>query len=174
MHEIAPAHARAPRSPRAVPRARRAARPRLPGPQLHGRHRRPCRQRQDGAAAGPLPRAPRHAQPGRRHQRHLHARGRRVPRRGTRRSRDRIRAVETGGCPHAAIREDISHNLVALEELMEDVRPEPAARRERRRQPGRAVQPRARGLHDLRHRRVRRRQDPAQGRTRASRSPTCW
>ena len=37
---------------------------------------------------------------------------------------DRIRAVETGGCPHAAIREDISHNLVALEELMEDIRPE--------------------------------------------------
>src|SRR3984893_14877264 len=36
---------------------------------------------------------------------------------------NRIRAVETGGCPHAAIREDISHNLVALEELMEDVRP---------------------------------------------------
>jgi len=35
----------------------------------------------------------------------------------------RIRAVETGGCPHAAIREDISHNLVALEELMEDVQP---------------------------------------------------
>ena len=29
----------------------------------------------------------------------------------------RIRAVETGGCPHAAIREDISANLVALEEL---------------------------------------------------------
>ena len=27
----------------------------------------------------------------------------------------RIRAVETGGCPHAAIREDISHNLVALD-----------------------------------------------------------
>ena len=36
---------------------------------------------------------------------------------------NRIRAVETGGCPHAAIREDISHNLVALEALMEDVRP---------------------------------------------------
>ena len=30
---------------------------------------------------------------------------------------DRIRAVETGGCPHAAIREDISANLQALEEL---------------------------------------------------------
>jgi urease accessory protein len=29
----------------------------------------------------------------------------------------RIRAVETGGCPHAAIREDISANLNALEEL---------------------------------------------------------
>jgi urease accessory protein len=35
----------------------------------------------------------------------------------------RIRAVETGGCPHAAIREDISHNLGALEELMDEVRP---------------------------------------------------
>ena len=29
----------------------------------------------------------------------------------------RIRAVETGGCPHAAIREDISSNLLALEDL---------------------------------------------------------
>lgn len=32
---------------------------------------------------------------------------------------DRIRAVETGGCPHAAIREDISLNLDALEQLQE-------------------------------------------------------
>ncbi len=32
---------------------------------------------------------------------------------------DRIIGVETGGCPHAAIREDISLNLQALEELME-------------------------------------------------------
>jgi urease accessory protein len=31
---------------------------------------------------------------------------------------DRIRAVETGGCPHAAIREDITPNLLALEALM--------------------------------------------------------
>jgi len=30
---------------------------------------------------------------------------------------DRIRAVETGGCPHAAIREDVTANLLALEEL---------------------------------------------------------
>lgn len=36
----------------------------------------------------------------------------------------RIRAVETGGCPHAAIREDISHNLLALEELMRAYRPD--------------------------------------------------
>jgi urease accessory protein len=35
-----------------------------------------------------------------------------------------IRAVETGGCPHAAIREDISHNLDALEQLTAEVRPE--------------------------------------------------
>jgi urease accessory protein len=39
-------------------------------------------------------------------------------------SPERIRAVETGGCPHAAIREDISHNLDALEQLMTDVSPE--------------------------------------------------
>jgi urease accessory protein len=37
---------------------------------------------------------------------------------------DRIRAVETGGCPHAAIREDISANLLALEELHAKFRPE--------------------------------------------------
>ena len=35
-----------------------------------------------------------------------------------------IRAVETGGCPHAAIREDITPNLDALEQLMKDVSPE--------------------------------------------------
>ncbi len=39
--------------------------------------------------------------------------------------KERIRAVETGGCPHAAVREDISHNLVALEELMDQVKPVP-------------------------------------------------
>jgi urease accessory protein len=35
-----------------------------------------------------------------------------------------IRAVETGGCPHAAIREDISPNLLALEDLMASMQPE--------------------------------------------------
>lgn len=32
-------------------------------------------------------------------------------------SPDRIRGVETGGCPHTAIREDASMNLAAVEEL---------------------------------------------------------
>jgi urease accessory protein len=36
----------------------------------------------------------------------------------------RIRAVETGGCPHAAIREDISSNLLALEELHDCFKPQ--------------------------------------------------
>ena len=37
---------------------------------------------------------------------------------------ERIRAVETGGCPHAAIREDIPANLLALEELQQKFQPE--------------------------------------------------
>src|SRR5216684_8497369 len=37
---------------------------------------------------------------------------------------ERIRAVETGGCPHAAVRDDISHNLVMLERLMAEFRPD--------------------------------------------------
>ncbi|MEM6458561.1 MAG: urease accessory protein UreG [Planctomycetota bacterium] len=37
---------------------------------------------------------------------------------------ERIRAVETGGCPHAAIREDVTPNLVALEQLTAEHRPE--------------------------------------------------
>ena len=37
---------------------------------------------------------------------------------------ERIRAVETGGCPHTAIRDDISPNLVALDGLMASVSPE--------------------------------------------------
>lgn len=38
-------------------------------------------------------------------------------------SPQRIRAVETGGCPHAAIREDITANMLALEQLTADVQP---------------------------------------------------
>merc|ERR1719188_1630635 len=37
----------------------------------------------------------------------------------------RVVAVETGGCPHAAIREDITGNLTALEGLAKDVKPKP-------------------------------------------------
>lgn len=37
---------------------------------------------------------------------------------------ERIRAVETGGCPHAAIREDISANLLALEDLHRRFKPD--------------------------------------------------
>lgn len=35
----------------------------------------------------------------------------------------RIRAVETGACPHTAIRDDISANLLAVEELEEEFAP---------------------------------------------------
>jgi urease accessory protein len=38
-------------------------------------------------------------------------------------SRDRIRGVETGGCPHTAIREDASINLVAISELEQQLAP---------------------------------------------------
>ena len=37
---------------------------------------------------------------------------------------ERIRAVETGGCPHTAIRDDVTPNLVALDELMRAFHPE--------------------------------------------------
>ena len=36
---------------------------------------------------------------------------------------ERIKAVETGACPHTAIRDDISANLEALEDLEEEVGP---------------------------------------------------
>jgi urease accessory protein len=37
---------------------------------------------------------------------------------------ERIRAVETGGCPHTAIRDDISPNMVALDSLMRALHPQ--------------------------------------------------
>lgn len=36
---------------------------------------------------------------------------------------DRIRAVETGACPHTAIRDDITMNLIAVEDLERDFAP---------------------------------------------------
>ena len=38
--------------------------------------------------------------------------------------RERIKAVETGGCPHTAVRDDISQNLEALDRLMHAFRPD--------------------------------------------------
>jgi urease accessory protein len=37
---------------------------------------------------------------------------------------ERIAAVETGGCPHTAVRDDISQNLDALDRLMQAFRPD--------------------------------------------------
>ena len=39
-------------------------------------------------------------------------------------SAERIAAVETGGCPHTAVRDDISQNLEALDRLMAAFRPD--------------------------------------------------
>src|SRR5688572_16729402 len=39
-------------------------------------------------------------------------------------SADRIAAVETGGCPHTAVRDDVSQNLEALSVLMERFAPD--------------------------------------------------
>jgi urease accessory protein len=36
---------------------------------------------------------------------------------------ERIRAVETGACPHTAIRDDVSQNLIAVEDLEHDFAP---------------------------------------------------
>ena len=82
---------------------------------------------------------------GRGDQRHLHDRGRRLPARATASSPPSAsRAVETGCCPHTAIRDDITANLDAVEDLEARHGPaRPGARRERRRQPHRHVQPRA-------------------------------
>ena len=88
---------------------------------------------------------------------------------------ERIAGVETGGCPHTAIREDASINLAAVAEMRKkfpDARP--GADRIRRRQPGGDLLARARRPHDLRDRRRRRRQDPVARAAPASPAPTCW
>ena len=57
---------------------------------------------------------------------------------------DRIMGVETGGCPHTAIREDASINLEAIDRMLVQLsRRRHRLRRERRRQPRRHLQPRA-------------------------------
>ena len=88
---------------------------------------------------------------------------------------ERIVGVETGGCPHTAIREDASINLDAVDGLtrrfpqldlviIESGGDNLAA----------TFSPELADLTHLRHRRGRRRQDPAQGRAPASPGPTCW
>ena len=81
---------------------------------------------------------------------------------------DRIIGVQTGGCPHTAIREDASMNFDALDELTARAsRSRPRVSRKRRRQPGGELQPGARGRVDLRRStsraatRFRERADPA-------------
>ena len=69
---------------------------------------------------------------------------------------ERIVGVETGGCPHTAIREDASINLAAVDELVQPL-PRPRHRPDRvgRRQPLGHLLARARRPHALRHRRLR-------------------
>ncbi len=77
---------------------------------------------------------------------------------------ERIMGVETGGCPHTAIREDASINLAAVAEMRAQVpgaRPDPD--RIGRRQSGRHLQPRARRPHHLRDRRRAGREIPRKG-----------
>ena len=80
---------------------------------------------------------------------------------------ERIMGVETGGCPHTAIREDASINLAAVADMR---RRFPGARRHPdrigRRQSRRHLLARARRSDDLCHRRLRRRENPAQRRPR--------
>ena len=86
---------------------------------------------------------------------------------------ERILGVETGACPHTAVREDPSMNLAAVED-MEAKFPDTdvVLHRERRRQPDADLQPGAGRLLHLRHRRRGRRQDPAQERPGHLASPT--
>ena len=80
---------------------------------------------------------------------------------------ERVAGVETGGCPHTAIREDVSMNAHAIEEMaallpdLDIVFVESGGDNL-----ARDLQPRAGGQLHLRHRRGRGRQDPAQGRAR--------
>ena len=81
---------------------------------------------------------------------------------------DRIAAVQTGGCPHTAIRDDITANLDAIDDLIAgNDRPGPDPGRVRRRQPHRDVLLGPGRRADLRHRRGGRGQGAAQGRSRA-------
>ena len=140
----------------------------IAGSRAARRHRRTRRERQDDARRCAVPAAARRA------ARSSSSPTTSSPSEDARRSArpavlpvDRIVAVETGCCPHTAIRDDIAANLDAVEQLERaHGRRRRHARRERRRQPHRHLQPRPRRRADLRDRRRRRRQGAAQGRPR--------
>ena len=78
---------------------------------------------------------------------------------------ERIMGIETGGCPHTAIREDASINLAGVADLRQRFPDLDLILIEsRRRQSRRDLQSGTGGSDDLRHRRFGRRQDPPQGR----------
>ncbi|CRK17605.1 hypothetical protein BN1708_017599, partial [Verticillium longisporum] len=122
--------------------------------------------RQDGPHAGALAGAARKVLARRRDQRHLHARGRRVP----------DPPQGPAGLAHPRHRDGrLPARRRARGHLDQPrrargpaprVRHGPPPHRVGRRQPRGQLQPRARRLYHLRHRRQRRRQDPAQGRAR--------
>ena len=88
---------------------------------------------------------------------------------------ERIMGVETGGCPHTAIREDASINLEAVDRMLASSSPTPTSCSSRSGGDNLAAtfSPRAERPHPLRDRRGRRREDPAQGRPPASPRATC-
>lgn len=77
---------------------------------------------------------------------------------------ERVGAVETGACPHAAIRKDVSVNLETIEELEDSLPPLDLILAESGGgQPHRHLQPGPGPPPELCHRRRRRRQSPPQG-----------
>ncbi len=140
------------------------------------RHRRAGRLRQDRAGRRAVPRAGRRAAAGRRDQRHLHDRGRRLPaaqRRCCRPSGSaRWRPAAARTPRSATTSRPTSTPSRTWRPTLGPARPGPG--RERRRQPDRHVQPGPGRPADLRARRGRRRQGAAQGRPRGDHAPTCW
>ena len=87
----------------------------------------------------------------------------------------RVLAVETGACPHTAIREDPTLNIQAVDELDRKLSgARPHADRIGRRQSRLDLLARPRRLLDVRHRRRRRRRHSAQARARHRALATCW
>ncbi len=84
---------------------------------LARRRRRPGRIGQDRADGRFVQASARTLRNRRHHQRHLHQMGRRISGALRRARPDRIAGVETGGCPHTAIREDASANLAAIADM---------------------------------------------------------